>query len=70
MQSRARQVNYCAQDAPPCAQAMRELEPTQARYDNERAWQQYNAVDPANRLVAREPERRWNETLLRVAGLE
>lgn len=48
----------------------RELELTQARYENERARQQYYAVDPANRLVASELERRWNETLLRVAGLE
>ncbi len=48
----------------------RELELTQARYENERARQQYNAVDPANRLVASELERRWNETLLKVARLE
>jgi len=48
----------------------RELELVQARYESERARQQYNAVDPANRLVTGELERRWNEALLRVAGLE
>jgi hypothetical protein len=48
----------------------RELELTQARYESERARQQYNAVDPLNRLVASELERRWNEALQRVAGLE
>jgi DNA invertase Pin-like site-specific DNA recombinase len=48
----------------------RELELVQARYESERARQQYNAVDPANRLVAGELERRWNEALRRVAGLE
>jgi DNA invertase Pin-like site-specific DNA recombinase len=48
----------------------RELELTQARYESERARQQYNSVDPANRLVASELERRWNEALLRVACLE
>jgi DNA invertase Pin-like site-specific DNA recombinase len=48
----------------------RELELTQARYESERARQQYNAVDPAHRLVASELERRWNEALLKVARLE
>ncbi len=48
----------------------RELELTQARYESERARQQYNSVDPANRLVASELERRWDEALLRVACLE
>lgn len=48
----------------------RELELTQARYESERARQQYDAVDPLNRLVASELERRWNEVLLKVASLE
>ncbi len=48
----------------------RELELTQARYESERARQQYNAVDPLNRLVAGELERRWNQALQRVAELE
>ena len=48
----------------------RELGLTQARYESERARQQYHAVDPLNRLVAGELERRWNEALQRVALLE
>lgn len=48
----------------------RELELTQARYESERARQQYHAVDPLNRLVASELERRWNEALRKVASLE
>jgi hypothetical protein len=34
-----------------------------ARFEVARARRQYDAVDPDNRLVAAEPERRWNETL-------
>ena len=34
-----------------------------ARYETERAARQYQAVEPENRLVARELERRWNEAL-------
>ena len=34
-----------------------------ARYETERAAQQYQAVEPENRLVARELERRWDEAL-------
>jgi DNA invertase Pin-like site-specific DNA recombinase len=34
-----------------------------AAYDADRAWRQYDAVDPANRLVARELERQWEATL-------
>ena len=34
------------------------------------ARRQYDAVDPDNRLVAGELERRWNECLARVARLE
>jgi len=48
----------------------RQLELEQARYESERTRQQYNAVDPANRLVAGELERRWNEALQRVSDLE
>lgn len=33
------------------------------RYDAERAARQYDAVEPENRLVARELERRWQEAL-------
>src|SRR6202008_2818635 len=42
----------------------------QARYEVTRARRQYDAVDPDNRLVASELERRWNECLAVVAGLE
>jgi Recombinase zinc beta ribbon domain len=42
----------------------------QARYEAARSQRQYEAVDPDNRLVAGELERRWNERLLAVRGLE
>src|ERR1700726_2462228 len=42
----------------------------QARYEAAHARRQYDAVDPANRLVAGELERRWNEALQAVAKLE
>jgi DNA invertase Pin-like site-specific DNA recombinase len=48
----------------------RELQLEQARYEARLAQRQYDAVDPANRLVAAELERRWNEKLERVAQLE
>lgn len=35
----------------------------QAEYEVRRAFEQYNEVDPRNRLVAAELERRWNERL-------
>ncbi len=41
-----------------------------ARYEAHRAWKQYDGVDPENRLVADELERRWNQALQRVEGLE
>ncbi len=42
----------------------------QARYEVGRARRQYDAVDPDNRLVAAELERRWNERLAGVRNLE
>ena len=48
----------------------RELQLEQARYEARLAQRQYDAVDPSNRLVASELERRWNEKLERVAQLE
>ena len=48
----------------------RELQLEQARYAARLAQRQYDAVDPDNRLVASELERRWNERLERVARLE
>ncbi len=42
----------------------------QARYGVVRARRQYDAVDPANRLVAAELERRWNQALADEAQAE
>jgi hypothetical protein len=41
-----------------------------ARYAARRAFKQYDASDPDNRLVASELERRWNQALKRVQELE
>ena len=42
----------------------------EARYSVERARRQYDAIDPDNRLVAAELERRWNEELEKLETLE
>jgi hypothetical protein len=42
----------------------------QARYEAAHARRQYDAVDPANRLVAGELGRRWNEALQAVHIIE
>jgi hypothetical protein len=47
---------------------LRDLEA--ARYAADRALRQYDAADPANRLVAGELETRWNKALARVAKIE
>jgi DNA invertase Pin-like site-specific DNA recombinase len=47
---------------------MRDLEAT--RYHAERAFRQYDAADPANRLVAGELEGRWNRALKQTADVE
>jgi hypothetical protein len=52
------------------AERQLQLSLQQARYEVAHARRQYDAVDPANRLVAGELERRWNETLLAVAKTE
>ena len=41
-----------------------------ARYAADRAFRQYDAADPANRLVAGELETRWNKALARVTEIE
>lgn len=41
-----------------------------ARYEADRAFRQYDAAEPENRLVARTLERRWNEKLQQLAELE
>lgn len=46
------------------------LELKAARYEAERAWRQFDAVDPGNRLVADELERRWNFALEKVNQIE
>ncbi|QKR99302.1 recombinase family protein [Sphingomonas sp. CL5.1] len=47
---------------------MRDLEA--ARYDADRAFRQYDAADPQNRLVTAELEVRWNRALTRVGDVE
>jgi hypothetical protein len=47
-----------------------ELALQRARYEAAHARRQYDAVDPANRLVAGELERRWNEALEDVLQIE
>src|SRR6201997_4052842 len=42
----------------------------QAQYEAARARRQYDAVDPDNRLVVSELERRWNEKLVQLRDLE
>ncbi|HEY5658082.1 MAG TPA: helix-turn-helix domain-containing protein, partial [Myxococcota bacterium] len=48
----------------------RELALEQARFEAERRRRQYDAVEPENRLVAAELERRWNEALEVVRARE
>jgi DNA invertase Pin-like site-specific DNA recombinase len=52
------------------AQRQLELSLQQARYEAAHARRQYDVVDPANRLVAGELERRWNEALQTVNKIE
>ncbi len=52
------------------AERQLELSLQHARYEAAHARRQYDAVDPANRLVAGELERRWNEALQAVARVE
>jgi len=46
------------------------LEIKAARYEAERARKQFDAVDPENRLVADELERRWNQALIKIRSAE
>jgi hypothetical protein len=52
------------------AQRQLELALQQARFSVAHARRQYDAVDPANRLVAGELERRWNEALQAMHRIE
>ncbi len=47
---------------------LRDLEA--ARYAADRAFRQYDAIDPENRLVAAELEARWNRALAHVGEIE
>ena len=57
-------------DAGSDAVRQHEIALERARYEARRAWQQYDAVDPGNRQVAGELERRWNERLVAVQTVE
>ena len=46
------------------------MELAEAQYEAKRAFRQYNAVDPDNRLVASELEARWNASLHHAAQIE
>ena len=41
-----------------------------ARFEADRAFRQYDAADPENRLVTAELEQRWNRTLARTREIE
>lgn len=41
-----------------------------AKYESERAWRQYDAIDPENRLVARNLEKQWNDKLQALEELK
>jgi hypothetical protein len=47
-----------------------EAELEAAQYAVTRAWRQYDAADPENRLVVDDLERRWNEALERTHNIE
>jgi hypothetical protein len=49
---------------------MRSRDLEAARYAADRAFRQYDAADPANRLVTGELEARWNKALAHVAEVE
>jgi excisionase family DNA binding protein len=48
----------------------KELSLEQVQYEAARIGRQYNAVEPENRLVASELERRWNEVLSKVEAMK
>src|SRR3954465_7893307 len=64
-----RAIDAAAKDAGEARRQV-ELALTQARYEAKLARRQYDAVDPDNRLVASELERRWNDCLVEVRRLE
>ena len=60
------ELDYQAQEADKTWQLRLE----RGRYEADRAFRQYDATEPENRLVARTLERRWNEKLQQLAKLE
>jgi excisionase family DNA binding protein len=64
-----RAIDACAENAGEARRQV-ELALAQARYEANLARRQYDAVDPDNRLVAGELERRWNDCLVEVRRLE
>ena len=46
------------------------LELEAAQYEAERAYRQYNKIDPENRLVASQLESKWNECLQKVESIK
>lgn len=58
------------QQEPSARRRSLELNIQQARYEVERARRQYDQVEPENRLVAAELERRWNASLQELGRLE
>lgn len=67
-QARAMAATSEHQQADTVAARERELEA--AEYEVDRARRQYDAIDPAHRLVATELERRWQTALERRAAIE
>jgi hypothetical protein len=47
-----------------------ELALQKARCEASRIERQYQATEPENRLVAAELEKRWNNALVQIAGME
>ena len=64
-----RAIDQCA-DQGHAKRRQVELALEQARFEAARAQRQFDAVDPGNRLVTGELERRWNERLAAVAQLQ
>jgi excisionase family DNA binding protein len=60
--------NKGAEQSEKLRQLQRSLE--QAQYEANRAYRQYDAVDPDNRHVAGELERRWNERIQAARAIE
>jgi DNA invertase Pin-like site-specific DNA recombinase len=58
------------QDRQDMALKQLELQLERSEYESERAFRQFNAAEPENRLVARTLERQWNESLKRVEELK